>query len=196
MRPFLMAVLLVMFSALAEPAAANGKADYKIGDRLMQAPSSAASGYKDTDWESLVPKDWNPLKELKALNFRILSDADPRAAEALRKMREIWDSAPVEPSMKGERIRIAGFMVPLERGKGDLVTEFLLVPYFGACIHVPPPPANQIIHVTTAKPLKSAQAMDAFWVSGTMDIAHTDSVWGASGYQMKADIVTPYTEKP
>ena len=85
-------------------------------------------------------------------------------------------------------------MVPLEH-KGNQVTEFLLVPYFGACIHVPPPPANQIIHVVAAKPLKNARTMDTVWVSGALETALTDSPWGMSGYKMKADVVAPYTEK-
>ena len=133
-------------------------------------------------------------------NMGALSDADPRAMEALQKLREEWNNAPTEPSMNGARIRIAGFMVPLESERGS-VKEFLLVPYFGACIHTPPPPANQIIHVVAAKPLKNVQAMDAVWVSGALEVARSrnlDSAVGLAdsvGYQMKADIVTPYKKQ-
>lgn len=190
--PFLFVMLAWCFAITA--VAADVRADYKVGERLAQPAPAAPSAYKETSWEALVPKDWDPVKEFKALNFGKLKDSDPRATEALQKMKELWDSAPVDVSLRGERIRIAGFMVPLEH-KGDRVTEFLLVPYFGACIHVPPPPANQIIHVFATKPLKNAQTMDTVWVSGTLDIAHADSPWGASGYSMKADIVAPYTEK-
>jgi uncharacterized protein len=195
MRRFLLVVLIAGFFATSGGAtvAADAKPEYKVGDRLAQPGSSASSVYKETGWDVLVPKDWDPMKELRALKLGTLKDSDPRADEALRRMRELWDAAPIEASLQGERIRIAGFMVPLER-KGDRITEFLLVPYFGACIHVPPPPANQIIHVITRKPMKNAQAMAAVWVSGTVEIAHTDSEWGASGYRMKADIVLPYTE--
>ncbi len=194
----LLCILLLLAGSLAwagdEIPALDAKSGYQIGDRLAQPASSSPSGYKETGWDDLLPKNWDPMKELRALNLGTFSDADPRATKALQKMRELWDRAPVEESLRGERIRIAGFMVPLER-KGHRVTEFLLVPYFGACIHVPPPPANQIIHVVTSKPLKDAEAMNTFWVSGTMDIDHTDSAWGASGYKMKADLVTPYKEK-
>lgn len=176
--------------------AIDAKTDYRVGDRLSQpdatAPSPAA--YKDTGWGALVPKDWDPMKAFKGLNLSKLKDSDPQAIEALQKLREAWDSAPTEPSLRGERIRIPGFMVPLER-KGERVSEFLLVPYFGACIHVPPPPANQIIHVTVTKPLNNAQTMDAVWVSGTLDTVHSNTPWGSSGYRMKADIVAPYTRR-
>lgn len=190
----LLILLIIGFFATSSSAAVaeDGKPEFKIGDRLAQPAPSAPSAYKETGWDALIPKDWDPTKELRALKFGVLRDSDPRAIEALRKMREIWDAAPIENSLQGERIRIAGFMVPLER-KGDRITEFLLVPYFGACIHVPPPPANQIIHVITRKPLKNGLAMDAVWVSGTVDIAHADSIWGASGYRMKADVISPYT---
>jgi len=65
---------------------------------------------------------------------------------------------------------------------------------------VPPPPANQIIHVILAKPLKGLQSMAAVWVSGALAIARSDSPWGASGYppwgasgyRMQGELVTPY----
>jgi hypothetical protein len=84
-------------------------------------------------------------------------------------MRSAWDQAPVETALNGQKVRIAGFVVPLER-KGEQILEFLLVPYFGACIHVPPPPANQIIHVIPDKPVSGMKTMDAMWVSGTLKL--------------------------
>jgi hypothetical protein len=181
-------------TAVTTTMAVDDKTGHKIGDRLNQPAPTASTSYKDTKWEALVPKNWDPSKKLRALNFGLLKDSDPRAIEALKQMREIWDNAPVEMSLRGERIRIAGFMIPLER-KGEQVTEFLLVPYFGACIHVPPPPANQIIHVVTVQPLINPQNMDSVWVSGVMDTFLADSPWGVSGYKMKADLIEPYTEK-
>jgi|GEM_PF-426158 len=174
---------------------AEKAAGYRVGDRLSQTkpPATIPNTYAETPWEALVPKDWDPMAGLKNLNFGKLKDSDPQAMEALQKLKEVWDSAPVEASLRGQRIRIAGFMVPLEH-KRDAVTEFLLVPYFGACIHTPPPPANQIIHVVASKPIKNAMSMDTVWVSGTLEVGHDTSPWGASGYKMKADIITPYVE--
>lgn len=195
MKKFLLlALLITVLSGLADTA----RADYRLGDRLSQSKSRSApapeSGYKEIRWDALIPRDWDPQQAFKGLDLATLKDADPRAMEALQRMRDAWDNAPVEPSLRGQRIRIPGFMVPLER-KGDEVSEFLLVPYFGACIHVPPPPANQIIHVVLDKPLQGARTMDAVWVSGTMNIARSDSALGTSGYRMKGDIVTPYSNR-
>jgi hypothetical protein len=178
------------------PAKGSG---YAVGDRLQSRSSTASpkSGvtYRDAKWEELVPKDWDPLKDLRKLDLGQLDDADPRAGLLLDRMREIWDQAPVNPTLEGAAIRLPGFVVPLERSKAGL-REFLLVPYFGACIHVPPPPANQIIHVFSAKPLASVHSMSAVWVSGTLKIERANSVMGMSGYRMAASVVEPYEERP
>ena len=75
------------------------------------------------------------------MNFDALTDADPRALALLQRMRETWDNAPTNNAMDDKPVRIAGYLVPLDEVKAGL-TRFLLVPYFGACIHTPPPPSN------------------------------------------------------
>jgi len=158
---------------------------------LLAPISQAADPYKNATWESLVPKDWDPAKEFKTLNLGSLQDSDPRATEALSRMKDTWANAPTERTLDGAKIRISGFAIPLEM-KGDKVTEFLLVPYFGACIHTPPPPANQIIHVISKKPLDNMRTMDAVTVSGTMGLNRAESPWGTSGYRLAVEKVEPY----
>jgi hypothetical protein len=92
-------------------------------------------------------------------------------------------------------VKIPGFIVPLEDTPTGL-KEFLLVPYFGACIHTPPPPANQIIHVLMNKGVKGFQSMDTVWVSGTLSLVRTANEMGTSGYQMDAVKLEPYTDNP
>lgn len=156
-------------------------------------PLQAAENYKEIGWEALVPKGWDPAKDLKALKLGDLKDSDPRAMEALEKMKALWDQAPTEPDLEGMKIRLPGFVIPLER-KGEKVTEFLLVPYFGACIHTPPPPANQIIHAVSSKALTKMKTMDAYWVSGTLSLKRAETPWGSSGYRLTVDKATPYVE--
>lgn len=156
------------------------------------APLHAADAFKEIRWEDLVPKGWDPTKEFKALDLSKLEDSDPRAMEALQKMKALFDDAPTEPSMAGRKVRLPGFVIPLER-KGELTTEFLLVPYFGACIHSPPPPANQIIHAVTAKPAK-LRSMDPVWASGTLSLQRADTPWGKSGYRFTVEKIVPYEE--
>src|SRR5690606_42145125 len=103
-----------------------------------------------------------------------MEDNDPRAIDLMRRLREEWDRAPVVQAMNGRRIRLPGFVVPLE-GDGKTVREFLLVPYFGACIHVPPPPANQLIHVMPDQPIPGEWNMVPVWVSGVLTVARIES---------------------
>jgi hypothetical protein len=156
------------------------------------AGQPAAAAYKDATWEDLVPKDWDPLKKFRDAKVAGLSDADPKVVQLMNEMRAAWDNAPTVPTMDGAAIKLPGYVVPLEEVKGEL-KEFLLVPYFGACIHTPPPPANQIIHVVMDKPVKGVRSMDAVWASGTLAAARRDTAMGTSGYSMRAAAVVPYT---
>ena len=181
---------------VGKPAASAG---YRVGDKLVpgQAASAPAATFKLTDWDALMPKDWDPMKAVKGigiLRLAAMGDGDPRAIQALNELKRAWDNAPTEPSMDNARIRIPGFVVPLD-AEGEALHEFLLVPYFGACIHTPPPPANQIIHVTLATPAKGVRLMDAVWVSGQLHIAVGDSSMGTSGYRMDGVHIAPYQER-
>ncbi|WJJ92682.1 DUF3299 domain-containing protein [Neopusillimonas aromaticivorans] len=109
-------------------------------------------------------------------------------------MRTVWDEAPTVAGLDQSKIRIPGFVVPLEEDdKG--VREFLLVPYFGACIHTPPPPANQIIHVVSNKPVPNLLSMDTVWVNGLIHTERANSDMGISGYRITADEVSPFLHK-
>lgn len=158
-------------------------------------PANKPGAYREIKWEELVPKDWDPMKDLKDLQIGGLSDADPRAMQMLKRLREVWDNAPSNPALDGQAIRIPGYVVPLEESAAGL-TEFLLVPYFGACIHSPPPPANQIIHVLPRSAARGVRSMDPVWISGTLVREKTDSYMGAAGYRMQAQLVEPYVERP
>jgi len=175
--------------------------DYQIGERLpLTSPEvknksrdseSARIQYREVTWDNLVPSDWNPLALFKGIKLDKLSDSDPRAMDALSKAKDYWKNAPPEPKMDGETIRIPGFVVSLDQ-EGEALKEFLLVPYFGGCIHVPPPPANQIIHVHSAHAVQGIRTMDAVWVSGTLRVQRSDTGMGAAGYFMNADNIELY----
>ena len=159
---------------------------------LLTGP--VVNGFTTVNWDALVPADWDPFKDFKNTNLAALSDSDPRAQIMLKQMREIWDNAPINPALVGKKIRIPGFIVPLEDSKEGM-KEFLLVPYFGACIHSPPPPANQIIHILPKTPAKDLRSMDAVWIHGVLTTERTDSYMGAAGYRIEAQEVLPYQER-
>lgn len=175
-------------------AAAAGSA--LAGLRPVRAQGGKGGSFRDLTWEALVPKDWDPLKGFKGQDMGVgLSDSDPRAQALLERLREIWDAAPTVPALDGQRVRLPGFVVPLDESAEGL-RSFLLVPYFGACIHTPPPPANQIIHVRPGSPAKGLRSMDPVWVQGTLHTERSDSALGASSYRLDAAAIEPYVEKP
>jgi|EndMetStandDraft_4_1072995.scaffolds.fasta_scaffold117696_3 hypothetical protein len=169
---------------------------YRVGDKLAPAAkaNAKAGDFKVTEWDSLMPKDWDPMKGVSVLSLGRMQDGDPQAIAALERLKRSWDTAPTEPAMDNTRIRIAGFVVPLD-AEGETLHEFLLVPYFGACIHTPPPPANQVIHVTLATPAKGIRMMDAIWVSGQLHTGISDTAMGTSGYRMDGQAVSLYQGK-
>jgi hypothetical protein len=149
--------------------------------------------YREAKWEELIPTSWHPEKIFDEFNFDAFSDNDPRAGKVLEAFNEAWRNAPANHILQGQRVKIPGFVAPLDWENDAQLKEFLLVPYFGACIHVPPPPANQIIHIRMDAPLRGIRLMDAVWVYGTIAVERNDSgEMGASGYSMKPDKVEPY----
>lgn len=184
----------VILSAVLCLAALAGHAeDYQVGDRLAKPAAAAATDYRTITFDDLMPLDWDPNAVFKTLDLSALKDNDPRATEAMEKIREAWQHAPVVPALSGQKIRIAGFLVRLE-GDDKFIREFLLVPYFGACIHVPPPPSNQVVHVIPREPVPVGQDMGAVWVDGVLSLAASKTDLGDAGYRIDAVHVEPYTE--
>ncbi len=163
-------------------------------------PTANSSGYTEIRWDDLVPKGWDPARLIQekgggSANMAALQDGDPKAAAMLQQLREVWDNAPTEPQLDGSRVKLPGYLVPLEEVAAGH-TEFLLVPYFGACIHTPPPPANQIVLVVPAKPAGGLRSMDTVWVSGVLRTTRNNSPMGASGYRLEAALVERYKPAP
>ena len=146
-------------------------------------------------WDDLIPEGYRPDEVLmKYGDLSELDDSDPRAQEALEELKQVWNAAPIVETLDGRRVRIPGFVVPLETD-GVKLSEFLLVPYYGACIHVPPPPSNQVIYVTVPEgEAKVRSAFDAVWVIGTLSAKPFSSDLAQAGYQLRAESVLPYDE--
>jgi len=175
--------------------AGTGTAAAAPAPKKVAPVGPVVNGFPTISWDALVPPDWDPFKDFKGADMAAMSDGDPRAQAMLKQMREAWDNAPTNPTMVGQKVRIPGFVVPLEDSK-DGLKEFLLVPYFGACIHSPPPPANQIIYVLPQTPAKGFRSMDAVWISGVLKIERSDSYMGAASYRIEAQYVMPYQARP
>lgn len=149
-------------------------------------------------WEELVPAA--PPKPLKPFFGNRPADG-PRGPDALAEPPPSedrgWMSAPAQQSsgpapvvtaLDGEVVNIGGYVVPLDFDQTK-VKEFLLVPFVGACIHVPPPPANQIIYVKPAQPFEIKATFDPVYVTGKISVAPTFTGLAETGYTINADKV-------
>ena len=119
------------------------------------------------------------------LTLGLMAVAGPAAAQ----------QSPAEPVVKeldGVQVKLPGYIVPLEVGEDGRVTEFLLVPYFGACIHVPPPPSNQIVHATSELGVKVDELYQPFWIEGPLKVEHASSELADAGYRMEAQKIYLY----
>ena len=187
--------LLQMGAVLA---VAPGLARAQSPTPAVPAKPRVVDGYTELRWDDLVPKGWDPMKGLQDKginNIAMLNDGDPKTIDLMRQMREAWDNAPTEPTLDGSKVRLPGYLVPLEETAAGH-TEFLLVPYFGACIHTPPPPANQIVLVVPAKPASGFRSMDTVWVNGVLKTTRTNSPMGSTGYRLEAARVERYQAPP
>jgi hypothetical protein len=147
---------------------------------------------KTLKWNDLVPAGWDPSTYFKQRSRGVIVEGSAEDLELSRRLREVWDNAPTRSELDGLAIRLPGFVVPLDQ-KAKGLTEFLLVPYFGACIHSPPPPANQILHVVLDKPTK-LRSMDMVWASGTLRTKRANSPLGTSGYRIEKAETEPFKQ--
>ena len=127
-------------------------------------------------WEDLVPKDYT---------------MPPVSMEHTGSMAQVEPNAPLIESLNGTYAKIPGFIVPLE-GDAEKVTEFLLVPYFGACVHVPPPPSNQIVYVKFSEGIPIRDLYDAVWITGTLSTEGWQGDIASVGYSMTGMDVYPF----
>jgi hypothetical protein len=94
--------------------------------------------------------------------------------------------------LDGQRVKIAAFIVPLEDDMQQ-ADEFLLVPYFGACVHTPPPPPNQMVYVR----MKDRKTVKIGWwdpvmFEGVLHLKQVESPYGATYYEMEGIASEPY----
>lgn len=142
---------------------------------LVSSPTFATD-FKELFWEDLAPKDFE-IPEIPVVHDGSMSQAMP--------------NAPIIEALHGQQVKIPGFVVPLE-GTASVTTEFLLVPYFGACIHVPPPPSNQIVYVKFEEGVPIDNLYDAVWVSGTLSTDGWSGDIATVGYTLAGAAVTPF----
>jgi hypothetical protein len=102
-------------------------------------------------------------------------------------------STDVNENLDGAMIRIPGFVVPLEFDEEQTISQFFLVPYFGACLHMPPPQPNQIILVNAPKGIQMSALYDPFWIEGQLSTSFQENDMATSAYAMRLQRIEPYS---
>lgn len=161
---------------------------------LLWVPAAMAAELPETDWLALMP-----LSDQKALEQMPDIDHDsPEAAGSFtakgglknpKGLPAVMYSAKTVAAMDGKVIRIGGYPVPLQTDAKGRGTLFFLVPYPGACIHVPPPPPNQLILVRYPKGLKLADIYTPLWAIGTLKVEKVSNDLADAAYAMDASAV-------
>ncbi len=163
------------------------------------APLSAADAPRELKWAELKPKTLPPAKRSKRFFAGSAKRDDaappPRPTPegkfmSMKRRQPGGDRPPaVVPELDGKLVSIGGYLVPLDF-ESTAIKEFLLVPFVGACIHVPPPPSNQIVFVKFDEGLEITGPFDPVKVVGTMKTETAFTGLADAGYSINADTVT------
>ncbi len=176
--------------------AANRRA-LQIGLILLLTVSMPlwAAEPKELDWPALIPEGAPVIPPQLAPLHDMSQLSDALSAESAPAARQQAPDAPVVKSLDGQQVKIPGYIVPLEVSEEGRTTEFLLVPYYGACIHVPPPPSNQIVHVSSEMGVRVEDLYQPYWIEGKMQVRASSSELADAGYQMEAEKIYAYVLK-
>ena len=145
---------------------------------LLLGGMAIADDARELTWDDLIP-DAGTIEQPGDGSFD-----DPFSMPAL--------PMGVVEELNGVLVKIPGFVVPLEVSPEGKVSEFLLVPYFGACIHYPPPPANQIVYITAEQPMDLESTWEPIWATGELRTEFRESGLAYSGYTMAAQAIEIY----
>ena len=187
----------------AEGSASEKQAEVSVRKKQTEGAGKKAvpSEFTRVLWTDLIPQD-----DLEALlsppdYLSSIVDGSPQdqigavAGNSDDRYQQALVSTRVVESMDGEAIKIPGFVVPIEFDDDQIITQFFLVPYFGACIHEPPPPPNQIIFVDYPKGLTLTALYDPFWISGVLKTSVIDNGLATAAYTMDMYRYEAYTEE-
>ena len=143
----------------------------------------AQDAVRELSWEELIPEGV-PYSQIVA---------DGERDEVADRWLPIFDVNAYRfvEALDGVRVRMPGFLLPMETGS-EGVTEFILTPYAGACVHVPPPPPNQLVFVHAQEPWPSTRLFQPIWVTGTLSVNPISTELAEVGYGLEAERIEEY----
>ncbi|WP_372068667.1 DUF3299 domain-containing protein [Vibrio pelagius] len=164
-----------------------------IASLIMVTFSSASFAANQVRNENTVEIEWLdliPESERARVSDEPLAALDHSANVAQQAL-----VGSVRPELNGSNVKIPGFVIPLE-GDSESISEFLLVPFYGACIHVPPPPPNQIIYVKFEEGTPTKDLWDIVYITGTLktETVISDDIGVESGYSIEGASLEIYNK--
>ena len=159
--------------------------------RLASVPPPP-KGVRDMQWQQLSPAGWNPGQILTRLGVDSVQDSDPAAKAKMGEIRREWDNAPtVDLPPDGAPVRLTGFPLTVDSMAG-LARTILVAPYYGACIHKPAPPANQMVVVSVTNAFPADFQQRPVWITGRLVKQTTPTPFGQAAYLMVDAKWEPY----
>lgn len=138
-------------------------------------------------WRDLLPPGWPPEDYFGAFRREEVGDDwsedEPRALAVLQRLKALSRQVPTASAWHDRPVEIAGFAV-LYGDDQLLLDHFFLAPYQGACVHKPPPPGNQLIHVRMAQPIPLLHAAYPLLMRGRLQRIDTDHPAAFSRYAL------------
>jgi hypothetical protein len=195
------AIVIVFFWILGIAfAGANAAAD--SGDTVLSDTDNLV--FETIEWPDLMPPEvlailLNPPEYIAEIEDGSAEDQiSSQMKSAVNQSEEdayqqALVSTDVNENLDGALIRIPGFVVPLEFDEEQTISQFFLVPYFGACLHMPPPPPNQIILVNAPKGIQMSALYDPFWIEGQLSTNFQENDMATSAYAMQLQRIEPYS---
>jgi len=166
----------------------------KLGAAALLLCSLNVSAVEELTWGDLVPPEARDLMGMPQPVHDLSGLADALSDEEFGDPAvQLVPDAPVVAELNGRQIKLPGYIVPLGISEQGMVNEFLLVPYFGACIHVPPPPSNQIVYVQSEAGIRLQDLYQPFWITGAMQVEPVESELANAGYRIAQAQIEPYT---
>jgi len=180
---------------------ASIEAVYTTSDLTFYSEISSIDLYKLT-WEELLPfKEREVLSEYQQ---RQPENVDEFTSQLLKSLEAAYDedykaaavSTNTNPDIDGANVRISGFIVPLDFHEDGTINNMFLVPYFGACIHFPPPPPNQILYAQLESGLVNFSLEQAYELKGRMSLGLFEDPAGTAAYIIKVAEINEYFDEP
>lgn len=187
------------------PTATNALSEQELSAEPVESTKVESSiEFTEIDWDALIPEDdlamlMTPPDYIRDIEDGSLQDSlEQQIGAAFNKSNDPYQQALVSTkvidTMDNRWVKLPGFIVPIATNEQQKVTEFFLVPYFGACLHMPPPPPNQIIYASYPQGLNLPSLYDAFWLSGQLNTEVISNSVAKSAYSMRVAHIESYQQ--